>query len=84
MFLNDAQQLQRHTAGVFCPRFPLLDRGSAGVQVTCKHRLTDIVTFAQRFDLICRDCGRYRGETRLVEFTHGRLADCTDGVEGTG
>ncbi len=75
MLLHDAQQLERHAAGVLFTGLPLLHPGRAGIQITRKHRLADLIASPQLLDLFCGDLRGSSGDASLVETAHGGLAD---------
>jgi hypothetical protein len=51
MFLNHSQQFERHAAGLFAARLPLLNCGFTGVEVSSKHGLTYMRLLTNFFDL---------------------------------
>ena len=76
MFLDHCQQLERHAAGLFAARLPLLNGGLTRIEVPCKNRLADMRLLPNVFDLARSQRGRH-GQAGRIKLTHGRLVKST-------
>ena len=49
MLLHNGEQLERHTARAFGPRLPFFHRAFAGIEITSKYGLANVIGFAKVF-----------------------------------
>ena len=74
MLLHNIKQFERHSAGLFGARFPLLHGRFARIQVTRKDRLAYMLRLANPLDPLWLHL-RGHSKAGLVELPHRRLVD---------
>lgn len=74
MFLDNSKQLERHAAWPFRTGLPFLHGRFAGIQITGKDRLADMIVFADFLDFLRLNLGE-DSQAGCIETTHACLVN---------